>query len=1121
MRLLLPAERASARSGLISIFLVLLATLPFSANVHAQETPLRFVRLSTDEGLSESTTQAIVQDRRGFMWFGTANGLNRYDGYSFTAYHYDAADSTSLSNNVIRDLFVDSEGGLWIGTEGGLNRYVRETDSFIRYQHDKADASSLSNDFVHDILEDRHGQLWVATSKGLNRLDRTTNTFVHFRSNDRDLTGLSDDQVRVLYEDRAGRLWMGTNGGGLKAFDPEQQTFIQYPHDPDDPTSLSHNLVLAIHESRDGDLWVGTMEGLNRLDRATNTFTRFLHDARDPSSLLSNEVWAIHEDQRGRLWVGSDGGGLSRFDHAEERFDHVRHDPANPTSLSSNVVRTIYEDQDGNLWIGNFAGGINFLDIQGRAFTHYQHNPDEPHSLPHNAVSSFLEDAEGHLWVGTDGGGLSLFDAASGRFTPYQHDPRDLQSLSSNAVLSLCEDRNGMIWLGTWKGGLNRFDKRAGTFERYLPDADNPHSLSDPNVWALLEDRKGHLWAGTFGGLNRLVPGTAKAKRSAPSFIRYRHDPADSTSLPHDIVWTLYEDRRGRLWTGTHDGLSLYDRDRDAFVNYRHDPQNPNSLSHGWVMAIYEDQAGRLWIGTHGGGLNLFDPDTAVFLAYRTEDGLPSDVIYGILEDGRGNLWLSTNKGLSRFNVRTNTFNNYDRSDGLQGRQFNRNAYFKSRSGALFFGGINGLNSFNPDSVKNNTVVPPVVITDFQLFNKPVAPGDASPLQKHITEAETITLRHDQSVFSFMFAALNFRNPEKNQYAYKLEGFDDDWIYAGATRTTTYTNLDPGTYVFRVRGSNNSGLWNNRGASVSVVVRPPYWATWWFRLLGVTVMTTLLFTAYHVRTRSIRRHNKQLMEEIIERKRAKREREHLMAVMEEKNIELESKNAELERFIYTVSHDLKSPLVTIRGFLGLLEQDALNGNTVQMKQDMQHINAAAVKMQQLLNELLELSRIGRLMNPPEAIPLTHLAHEALGLVASLIEERHVTVVIDPSLPVVYGDRHRLREVLQNLIENSVKYMGDQPEPQIEIGMRQDRDEMVLFVRDNGVGIEPRFHEKVFGLFERLNAGTEGTGVGLALVKRIVEVHGGRIWVESEGKDQGTTICVVLPLMEHTLAWAEN
>ena len=1116
-----PAERASANHGLPGVLLVLLAALSLSVNVYAQETPLRFVHLSTAEGLSESTTEAIVQDRRGFMWFGTTDGLNRYDGYRFTPYRYDAADTTSLSNNVIWDLFVDSEGVLWIGTEDGLNQYVRETDSFIRYQFEAAGPSRPSHNTVHDILEDRHGYLWVATLGGLNRLDRTTNTFTRFRHNKQDTTGLSHDQVRVLYEDRAGRLWIGTNGGGLDAFDPEQETFIHYQHDPGNPASLSHDFVLAIHESNDGAVWVGTMSGLNRWDHATNTFTRFQHDAQDPSSLRSAKVRALHEDRRGRLWVGTDGGGLSRLDHADGRFVHSLHDPTNPASLSSNVVRTIYEDAHGNLWVGNYAGGINFLDSQDRAFTRYQHNPDEPGSLPHNSASAFLEDAEGQLWVGTDGGGLSLFDAATGRFTPYQHDPRDPTSLSNNAILALCEVRDGTIWVGTRGGGLNRLDKRAGTFERYLPDADDPYSLSDPNVWALLEDREGHLWAGTFDGLNRLIPDTVNAARDAPSFIRYRHDPADTTSLPHDIVWTLYEDRQGRLWAGTHEGLSLYDRDRDAFVTYRHDPQNPNSLSHGWVMSIYEDQAGRLWIGTHGGGLNLFDPDTAAFLAYRTEDGLPSDVIYGILEDQRGNLWLSTNKGLSRFNVHTNTFNNYDRSDGLQGLQFNRKSYFKSRSGELFFGGINGFNRFNPDSVNNNTVVPPVVITDFQLFNKPVALSHGSPLQQHITEAETITLRHDQSVFSFMFAALNFRHPEKNQYAYTLEGFDDDWIYAGASRTTTYTNLDPGTYVFRVRGSNNSGLWNTLGASVRVVVKPPLWATWWFRVLGMATVAALLFAAYHIRTHSITRRNKQLQAEIDERKRAEREREHLMAAMEDKNAELESKNAELERFTYTVSHDLKSPLVTIRGFLGLLEQDALSGNTVQMKQDIQYINSAATKMQQLLNELRELSRVGRLMNPPEAIPLADLAREALSLMDDAIKERHVTVMVDPSLPVVYGDRHRLLEVLQNLIENSVKYMGGQPEPRIEIGARQDEDEAVLFVRDNGVGIEPRYHEKIFGLFERLDAGTEGTGVGLALVKRIVETHGGRIWVESEGKNQGTTICVMLPLTEQTLAWAEN
>jgi len=425
----------------------------------------------------------------------------------------------------------------------------------------------------------------------------------------------------------------------------------------------------------------------------------------------------------------------------------------------------------------------------------------------------------------------------------------------------------------------------------------------------------------------------------------------------------------------------------------------------------------------------------------------------------------------------------------------------KSQEGRLFFGGVNGLTSFHPDSVRDNLRLPPVVLTDFQLFNKPVDIG-GSEIQYHITEVPEIRLRYDQSVISFAFAALNYRSPEKNQYAYMMEPFDNEWQYVGAKRTATYTNLDPGAYTFRVKASNNSGVWNEEGVAVKIVVTPPFWGTWWFRSLSIVAVVMMLIAVYQLRTRRIRSRNRALHVEI-------RERQRVEAELATNNAELEQKNVELERFTYTVSHDLKAPLVTIKGFLGLLQQDADAGNIDQMKSDMDRISGAADKMARLLAELLELSRIGRLMNPPLAVALTDLAREAVQLVTGPIVENGVAVEIDEAMPVVYGDRVRLLEVYQNLIDNAVKFMGRQPEPCIEVGVRQDEGEVVCFVRDNGLGIDPHYHEKVFGLFERLDVTSGGTGIGLALVKRIVEVHGGRIWVESDGEGQGSTFFFTL------------
>jgi signal transduction histidine kinase len=592
--------------------------------------------------------------------------------------------------------------------------------------------------------------------------------------------------------------------------------------------------------------------------------------------------------------------------------------------------------------------------------------------------------------------------------------------------------------------------------------------------------------------------------RETGESVLYRSGFPDPTTLGHDYVWDVHEDREGRVWVGTHNGLGLYDRDRDQFLNFRHQPGDSTSLSVNEITSLHEDSQGRLWITTHGGGVNLFDPEKRTFVSYRVGDGLPSNVVLSVAEDLAGAVWLGTNRGLSRFDPGTDTFMSFDQNDGLQGRQFNRGAALRSRSGELLFGGINGFNLFDPDRIEVNTVAPPVVITSFQIFNLEVPVGEGEALRKQIDEAEVITLRHDQSVLSFEFAALNFRNPGRNEYAYMLEGFDADWVQAGTQRTVTYTNLDPGSYTLRVIGSNNSGVWNEEGAAIELVILPPIWATWWFRLVSFAALCGLILAVHLNRVRTFRNHNLALEAEIAERRRAEDARQLLMAEMETKNVALERQNAELERFSYTVSHDLKSPLVTIRGFLGLLEKDVNRGDQEGVRRDIDQIEAASKTMGRLLNDVLELSRVGRVANPSEEVALSQLAQEAAGLVRGQIEAREVDMEIDPQMPTVVGDRMRLLEVFQNLIDNAVQFMADQPKPRVSVGAKAEEGLVVCFVRDNGRGIEPRYQDKIFDLFERLDNEAEGSGVGLALVKRIVEVHGGRVWVDSEGGGQGAT-----------------
>jgi signal transduction histidine kinase/ligand-binding sensor domain-containing protein len=828
---------------------------------------IRFERISTEP----LAVTGILQDRKGFLWLATSEGLNKYDGYSFKVYKHDPDDPHSLGDNMIWAIYEGRAGLLWIGTDGGgLNRFDPQTERFTRYRHDPDDPHSLSHNVVQSIYEDRAGTLWVGTNGGgLNRFDPQTERFARYRHDPDDPYSLGSDTVWTIYEDRAGVLWIGTWGGGLNRFDPQTERFTRYQHNPDDPHSLSNNVVWAIYEDRAGRLWIGSNGGgLDRFDPETERFIHYQHDSEDPDSLSDNIVQPIYEDRTGALWIGTNSGGLNRFDPETGQFIRYQHDPADPHSLSNDNVWTIYEDRAGLLWIGTWGGGLNKYDRKTERFRLYQHDPGDSYSLSDNIVFSIYEDRAGLLWVGSSSGGLNKFDRETGQFVYYQHDSANPHSLSHNNVLVVYEDRVGTLWAGTWGGGLNRFDPGTEQFIRYQHDPDNPHSLSDNAVTSVYEDRAGRLWVGTYGG------GLNKFDRETEQFVHYQHDPDAPYSLSHNTILSIYEDLAGQIWVGTWGGgLNRFDPGTEQFIRYQHDPSDPYSLSDDTVPSIYEDRAGTLWVGTYGGGLNKFDRGKETFTHYREKDGLPNDGIYGILEDEQGNLWLSTNKGLSKFNPGSENFKNYDVRDGLQGNEFNAGAYHKSKSGEMFFGGVNGFNTFYPEDIKDNPHIPPITLTDFQLFNKPVGIGGDSPLQKAIGETEALTLSYRDYVFSFGFAALDYTAPEKNQYAYMMEGFDKEWVYVDAARRfAPYANLPAGEYTFRVRGANNDGVWNENGAAIKITVTAPFWQTWWFMGLMAVLVVGAVIGAFQLRLRAVEAQRRRLSEvEEAERRRLARE----------------------------------------------------------------------------------------------------------------------------------------------------------------------------------------------------------------------------------------------------------
>lgn len=815
---------------------LLVVGLILPAAIAADDLPLRFERLSLEQGLSQSIVECITQDARGFMWFGTEDGLNRYDGYKFEVFRPGPLQPAGMSTPHVVSLHQDRRGILWIGTfNGGLNRFDPRTRTFQVFRNQPGNPNSLSHDLVRVIREDREGRLWIATGGGgLNLYDPEKQSFTHFTHDSGQPGSLPDDFVDCLLLDREGFVWAGTRSG-LARFDPRTGTFLNFRHHHLRPESLAHDEVTALLEDRQGRLWVGTRGGgLDLMDRAAGTFRHFRHDPARPSSLSHDHLTALFEDSAGRLWIGTNGGGLNLAFPENGSFFHYLNDPSEPGSLSRNEIRAIFEDAGGMLWVGTYGGGLNRADAGRKLFRTYRARPGDPDSVGNDIVWAFYEAADGAVWVGSHGGGLERLDPASGRWTHFRSRPGDPRSLSDDRVRVICPSRRGVFWIGTDGGGLNRFDPLTLTFTAFRHDPKDPASLANDQIRALLEDQKGRLWVGTFGGgLDLFDPATLK-------FTHFRHDEGNPASLGNDVVRALLEDRAGRIWVATHGGgLNLLDPEKGTFRRFLADPSRSGSLSSNFVFSLFEDRKGTLWVGTWGGGLQRFDASTGQAEVFTTSDGLPSDNIYGILEDEQGRLWMSTNNGLCRLFPSAREFRTYTESEGLQSNEFNGNAFHRGPGGRMYFGGIKGFTTFLPSEILDNPHPPPVVITRFLKLNKEAR----TPLA--ITETGQVEVKPADYYFAFEFAALDFAAPARNRYAYRMEGFDPEWITVGADRRfATYTRLGPGAYTFQVRASNNDGVWNEAGTSLTVVVLPPYYQTWWFRLAVVLSALALLYFSF-------------------------------------------------------------------------------------------------------------------------------------------------------------------------------------------------------------------------------------------------------------------------------------
>lgn len=1004
----------------------------------------QFNHYTTEDGLSQSSVFSIVQDEVGFMWFATEDGLNKFDGNKFTVYRPIENDSTSLVDLGIRKIYKDRTNKLWVlSLRGNLCGYNPIKDNYKRYVF--SSSSSTGRIKIINITEDSRNNLIAVTGKGeFFYYDKLKDQFIYRSINNEFNDRIGSYHIQCILGASDGNLWIGA-WEGLIRFNPEKADYEFFNSDGKDGKSIAGDMVFNLAEDNKGNIYaVSANGGLSIYQKSEGRIKTFKYNSSDKNTICSNRLMSINIDKAGKVWIGTFDKGLIYFDPVNETFTNIYHDPSVSSSLSIGAVMSIYEDRSGGLWFGNGGGGINRFDPKNQNFTHFQYIPGKTNSISPNPVLSICEDSEGNLFIGSDGGGLNIKEKNSEVFHTFLLNPL----YGSNAITAIYEDSKGNIWIGSDPGAnspagaLIRYDKKLKTFT-HIKDLD----IKIGGISSIIEDKFGEFWITTpSDGLHRYNPKTKKE-------IVYRHNPADSTSISSNSLFSICEDSYGYLWIGSiASGLIQYDRKSNSFIHFINNKDDFKSIGSNAVWCVREDLNKNIWVGTWGGGINRFNRGDKSFTRFTVDNGLPGNVVYGIIPDAESNLWLSSNKGLSKFNPSTGVIRNFDRSNGLLINDFSAGALFKSTDGKFYFGGNSGLVSFNPHKIQQNTFIPKVVITDFLIFDKHFKPVNS------ILFTKQIELDYDENFLTIEFASLDFTAPEKNRFQYMLQGVDKNWVNSEGRNFASYTDLKNGEYIFRLKGSNSSGKFNEEETVLSIIINPPFWKTWWFRFLGIVALLLLLYSAHKYRL------NK-LLE--VERTRIR--------IARDLHDEVSASITGIVYFADAVKNEIKKEetpaadkLIGLISESALQIQESISDIIWSINPDNDEWSLVLPKIRRYVSDLCESKGIDYEIDISENFPLKSLKME---------------------------QRHDLWLMFKEIITNAVKHSSCS---KLKVIFNTENDVIDLVISDNGIGFDT----------EALNRNS-----GLKNIKsRISSLNGKWELISSPGN--GTTWKVMIPLIKN-------